>query len=165
MVAPLARYAVTIRDGHVRKHGAPKDVLENDQLILADVKEELEVIEKAEQEIDAPKAPDGAPAPDAGKAPSDGKLIVKEEIAVGHVGWKASMLFLLFRLVSTTFNLLLVKPYFDALGGGHTFLFFLAFLFFDLTHETLYNGMIWYLGYWAGQYDDPNREKPVDVVW
>jgi hypothetical protein len=66
---------------------------------LADVKEELEVIEKAEQEIDAPKAPDGAPAPDAGKAPSDGKLIVKEEIAVGHVGWKASMLFLFFHLI------------------------------------------------------------------
>ena len=41
MVTPLARYAVTIRDGHVHRHGAPKDVLENDQLILTEVKEEL----------------------------------------------------------------------------------------------------------------------------
>jgi hypothetical protein len=165
MVAPLARYTVTICDGHVHKHGAPKDVLENDQLILADVKEELEVMEKAEQEIDAPKAPDGVPAPDAGKASSDGKLIVKEEVAIGHVGWKASMLFHLLRLVLSTFSIFLVKPYFNALGGGHTFLFFLTFLFFDLTHETLYNATVWYLGYWAGQYEDPNCEKPVNVVW
>jgi hypothetical protein len=98
MVAPLARYAVTIRDGRVRKHGAPRDVLENDQLILVDVKEEIEIMEKAEQEIDVPKAPDGASTPDAGKAPSDGKLIVKEEVASGHVDWKASMLFLPLRL-------------------------------------------------------------------
>jgi hypothetical protein len=63
------------------------------------------------------------------------------------------------------FNLLLVKPYFDALGGGHTFLFFLAFMFFDIAHEALYNCSVWYLGYWAGQYDDLNRDKPVDVVW
>jgi ABC-type glutathione transport system ATPase component len=96
MVASLARYAVIIRDGHVHRHGAPKDVLENDQLILTEVKDELEVMEKAEQEIDAPKAPDGAATPGAGKAPSDGKLVVEEEVAIGHVGWKARMLFLPF---------------------------------------------------------------------
>jgi hypothetical protein len=63
------------------------------------------------------------------------------------------------------FNLLLVKPYFDALGGGHTFLFFFGYLFFEIVHVTVYNVTIWFLGYWAGQYEDPTREKPVDVVW
>jgi hypothetical protein len=67
-------------------------------------------------------------------------------------------------LIPSTFNLLLVKPYFKALGGGHTVMFFSAVLFFDITHEALYNGTVWYLGYWAGQYEDPNRGQPVDVV-
>lgn len=44
---------------------------------------ENEIIEKAEHEID-PVATDKQP-----KA-SDGKLIVEEEVAVGHVTWSAS---------------------------------------------------------------------------
>lgn len=58
-------------------------MLEHDRQLAAEVAQEDAEVRKAEAIAD-----DIAPKEQAGE--TSGKLIVKEEIAVGHVGWHAS---------------------------------------------------------------------------
>ena len=55
----------------------------NDKKLSAQIAKEREIIEKAEHELDPPVA-NKEPKP-----ASSGKLIVEEEVPVGHVTWAA----------------------------------------------------------------------------
>ncbi|KAF9808291.1 hypothetical protein IEO21_07904 [Rhodonia placenta] len=65
-----------------------------------------------------------------------GKLIVEEEIAEGHVGWPA------------------VKLYLANLGGRHQILFWIGCFGALFVSEIFDNLQVWYLGYWARQYEE-----------
>ena len=91
LTAPLADFMVSLRDGQVLQQGTVKEVLKHDPVVSAELREEKEVLKKVDEEVDLPP---GAMPPTA--AQSDGKLIVAEEVALGHVGWAPSLwLFLL----------------------------------------------------------------------
>ena len=81
---------VSLREGRVLQQGTVKEVLKYDAVVLAELKEEKEVLKKVDEEVDLPP---GTIAPTATK--SDGKLIVAEEVALGHVGWAPSQLYAL----------------------------------------------------------------------
>ena len=65
-------------------------MLEHDKQLAAEVAQKDAEVRKEAEAI----ADDIAPKEQAGE--TSGKLIVKEEVAVGHVGWHASAWFLLF---------------------------------------------------------------------
>lgn len=82
MARPIAHYVVSMGvDGSVVSQGSASDVLEKDSLLLEEVVKEEEVLAKVESEIDSP--------PPADEPKTDGKLILAEEVEVGHVGWEA----------------------------------------------------------------------------
>ncbi|THU87009.1 P-loop containing nucleoside triphosphate hydrolase protein [Dendrothele bispora CBS 962.96] len=123
LVKPLARYIVTMKDGRV---------VDQDHVSKAHQsgRELIMKLRKENDEHDVPK-PENA---DEQKA-KDGKLVMDEEIAVGHVGLSA------------------VRLYASGLSGGHITLFFSLF-FIGLSLATLTTAFqTWYLGYWASQYE------------
>ncbi len=62
--------------------GSLSSALAKDKKLSAEVAKESKQLEEAEQEITEPK-------PNVAAQNSDGKLVVAEEISVGHVGWTA----------------------------------------------------------------------------
>jgi ABC-type glutathione transport system ATPase component len=86
LTAPLADFMVSFQDGQVLQQGAVKEVLKRDLVVSAELREEREVLKKVDEEVDLPP---GAMPQTA--AQSDGKLIVAEEVALGHVGWAPSL--------------------------------------------------------------------------
>ncbi|KAF7340426.1 Multidrug resistance-associated ABC transporter protein [Mycena venus] len=123
-------------DGQIRGQGSISELTKRGPL-AAQIRENEQVMDKAQQEIDAEN-----PAPKS----ADGKLIVAEEIQLGHVGASA------------------LKMYLSAMAGKYP-LFFFAFLLGGLF---LQQGSVvlktWMLGYWAKQYDDRPAQE-VDVVF
>ena len=87
MTTPIADFVVSLGiDGRIASQGSLSTILAKDKKLSAQVAKENEVIEKAEHEID----PEGVDK--EAKKNRDGKLIVEEEVPVGHVTWAASML-------------------------------------------------------------------------
>ena len=64
-----------------------------------------------------------------------GKLVIAEEVAHGHVSWKAIKLFL------------------GALGGKHVLLFFSVWIGGILAVQFMTIFSTWFLGYWGSQYE------------
>ncbi|OCH87305.1 multidrug resistance-associated ABC transporter [Obba rivulosa] len=131
LASPIAHFVVSMSaDGRIASQGSLAKILAVDSNLSAQLAEESKKIEKAEEQVD-----DEDPDVSA-RSSSDGKLIVDEEIAVGHIGWPA------------------LKLYLFGLGGNHPYLFWatviITFFVADLT------GIIqtWFLGYWAQQYED-----------
>lgn len=86
LASPVADFVVHMdSNGRILSHGSLASVLEQDSDLVKEVLEEREELEKAEQEIDVEK-PEDALAKQA-----SGKLVVDEEVEVGHVGWTARM--------------------------------------------------------------------------
>ncbi|CCM06697.1 uncharacterized protein FIBRA_08984 [Fibroporia radiculosa] len=102
--------------------------LEHDRKLAAEVADEREALEKAEMDIQEDKQEE-----ETKKAA--GKLVVAEEIAVGHVGWPA------------------MKLYLASWGGEHRILYWAAFMSILTITEFTDNVQVWYLGYWAKQYE------------
>ena len=71
--------------GRIASQGSLSSVLANDKQLSSEVVEQNEIIEKAEHDIDHQEVIEKQP-----KAAPDGKLIVDEEVAIGHVSWSAS---------------------------------------------------------------------------
>ena len=85
MVSPIADFVVDVgSDGRILSQGSLENALAHDSKLLKEVEQETEELQKAEQEIDGEKAED------ANASSSAGKLVVAEEVAVGHVGWRTS---------------------------------------------------------------------------
>jgi hypothetical protein len=87
MAAPVADFVVSLgADGRVRSRGSVEQALARDSALKRELAQEERALQKAEaREADG----EGAPAP-AAEARGDGKLIMKEEVAEGHVSWAAS---------------------------------------------------------------------------
>ncbi|TFY56647.1 hypothetical protein EVJ58_g7510 [Rhodofomes roseus] len=108
MTKGLADFVVALGlDGKISSQGTLSNALERDSKLAAEVAEEQALIDKTEEIID-----------DSRSKQSSGKLVVEEEVAVGHVGWSATI------------------------------------------SQSLENFQVWFLGYWARQYEIRN---PSDV--
>jgi ABC-type glutathione transport system ATPase component len=90
MTAGIADYVVSLGvDGRVRAKGSVEEALKRDSKLKKEVAQEEKELKKAEKEEksgDVAAEPEGE-APQAGQG--DGKLIMKEEVAEGHVSWAA----------------------------------------------------------------------------
>jgi hypothetical protein len=125
MTAKIADFVISVTlDGRASDQGSISDALANDEVLATQVSKDHEILEASEKEIDAPSAGDEAKE-------KKGKLIVAEEIAIGHVSWKA------------------LNLYFAGMGGGYTVLFFAVLLITILVIEAFITFQTWFLGYWA----------------
>ncbi|KAJ7807314.1 hypothetical protein B0H14DRAFT_3483418 [Mycena olivaceomarginata] len=130
MTSKIAEFVVSLGlDGRVHSQGSVSDALEQDEQLAKEVTKDQEILELAEKELDPTTALDKPPK-------KDGKLIIAEEIAIGHVSWKALGL------------------YFKGMGGGgaYTIPFFVVMLSASVALQALDATQTWYLGYWASQY-------------
>ncbi|KAI6134164.1 ABC transporter type 1, transmembrane domain-containing protein [Pisolithus croceorrhizus] len=107
--------------------GLFRRLLPTDDKLAAEVAKEQEGLEREEEVVDT--------AEQAPQKKGDGKLVLQEEILEGRVSWSALSL------------------YFANLGGGHTMLFWFAFLFLIAATEVINVVQTWFLGYWASQYE------------
>ncbi|KAF9233710.1 hypothetical protein BU15DRAFT_90237 [Melanogaster broomeanus] len=115
-------------NGRVVSQGSISEAIEKDELLAAAVAKEQEILEP-EVEVDnrqEVKKEDKA----------SGKLVMAEEISVGHVSWAA------------------FKLYLAALGGRHGLLFWIFFIGFFMISNLANTLQTWFLGYWATQYED-----------
>ncbi|KAJ7690181.1 hypothetical protein B0H17DRAFT_1331449 [Mycena rosella] len=138
LARPIAHFVVTFgSDGRVASQGTMSEILKRGSKLAAQVREDQQVLDKTQQEIDlaAPVA-----------KPADGKLIVAEEMEVGHVSAAA------------------VKMYLSSLGGQYPLFFFTFFTGGLLFQQSLGAFRTWMLGYWARQYDELPAEE-VNVVF
>lgn len=125
MAKPIANYVISMGvDGHIHSHGSISEALATDEVLAEELSKDQEVLEKKEDEIDAPP-------PAAAEKKADGKLIVAEEVEEGHVSWDA------------------LKLYFKGLGGNHELLFFTLFLGGLGLTEICNSIQTWWLGWWA----------------
>ncbi|KAF8830087.1 hypothetical protein HHX47_DHR2000412 [Lentinula edodes] len=135
LVRPIARFIVSIKDGRVASQASIEDAILSNKELAVEIEKDEEAVERANEEID----PQSAPNEPSGR---DGKLILKEEVELGHISWSALKLFL------------------TSMGGHHTLLFFITFITCFLTAELAENGQTYFLGYWARQYEavaDPSQ--------
>ncbi|KAJ6498923.1 P-loop containing nucleoside triphosphate hydrolase protein [Mycena sanguinolenta] len=127
MTSKIAGFVVSLGlDGRVHSQGSISDALEQDELLAKEVSQDRELLEAAEKEID--------PIPTEKPAKKDGKLVVAEEIQLGHVSWNA------------------LNMYFQGMGGAYTVPFFAVMLLAVVATEVLDATQTWYLGYWASRY-------------
>ncbi|KAJ3799615.1 hypothetical protein GGU11DRAFT_858145 [Lentinula aff. detonsa] len=136
LIRPIAKFIVSIKDGRVASQGSIEDAMSIDKELAAEVEKDEEAVERANNEIDpqTPNEPSG----------KDGKLILKEEVELGHISWSALKLFL------------------TSMGGNHPFIFFLTFISCFLASELAESGQTYFLGHWARQYEsvaDPSQVK------
>ena len=83
-MSPIADFVVDIGPGgRILKQGSLASALEHDEQLLKDFRQEQEEIEKVEQESSSKMATD-----DTGQQIA-GRLVVEEDIEIGHVGWGA----------------------------------------------------------------------------
>ena len=133
-------------DGRVSASGTVSEVLADNASLAEKVTEEAAILEKADHQID--------PEPVAGEAKAkDGKLMVKEEIAEGHVSLSAGKYSRCGFYGTDTQHGLSVKLYVSGMSGNHPFLFWGSFVAGLFLTELLTTMQTWFLGYWAGQYD------------
>jgi len=84
MASTVAHFVVSLgSNGRTVSQGSTSEAIAKDVKFAAEVAKEQEVLEKETEVIDTPEEPKA----DAKK--SDGKLVMSEEIAVGHVSWPA----------------------------------------------------------------------------
>ncbi|KAJ6555073.1 hypothetical protein DFH09DRAFT_1318263 [Mycena vulgaris] len=139
---PIAHFVVTFgSDGRVESQGTISEIDKRGSL-AAQIREDQKILDKTQEEIYT-EAPVAKPAD--GK-PTDGKLIMAEEIEVGHVSAAA------------------VKMYLLAVAGRYPFLFFAFFFGGMLFQQVFIAGRTWMLGYWANQYDYMPAEE-VNVIY
>ncbi|KAJ6589838.1 P-loop containing nucleoside triphosphate hydrolase protein [Mycena vulgaris] len=137
MTAKIADFVVSVTlDGRVCSQGSISDALAKDETLAKEVSKDQEILAATEKEIDSTLAA-GEPIE------KKGKLIVAEEIAIGHVTWSA------------------LNLYFSGMGGGHTVIFFGILMVAIVTIEANSAFQTWFLGYWASQY---GHGTPV-AVW
>ncbi|EEB92610.1 hypothetical protein MPER_08854, partial [Moniliophthora perniciosa FA553] len=133
LVKNLVRFVAMVKDGLVT--GSEANLEELSLLGNSKSPSEASDVTVRDEEI----------AKDTVQSTENGKLILAEEIQIGHAGWSS------------------VKLYSSALGGDHPILFFgslLITLFLSSLGSVL---QTWYLGYWATQYEDHAPEEVSSV--
>ncbi|KAI0793789.1 P-loop containing nucleoside triphosphate hydrolase protein [Fomes fomentarius] len=135
LVSPIADFVVDMgSDGRILSTGSLSTALARDSALLAEVKDEQQELAKADQEVDSEK-----PEDEAAKQ-SSGKLVVAEELAMGNLGWKAMALYL---------GNMSKRP----------LVFWAIYVVFFLLRQGIGNVQVWYLGYWAAQYETHSPEE------
>ncbi|PIL29335.1 ATP-binding cassette transporter [Ganoderma sinense ZZ0214-1] len=135
MVSPIADFVVDVGcDGRILSQGTLENALAHDSKLLKDVEHEVKELQKDDQEIDGEKE-------DVVNAPSSaGKLVVAEEVEVGHVGWKAMLLY---------FGNMSTRP----------ILFWFIYSSGYALRNAITNLQSWWLGVWAAQYETTAPEE------
>lgn len=160
MASPLADFVISLADGHVISQGSVSDALKKDNKLAEEFKHEEEALElEVTEEAEALGSTEDAAAPTRAK---EGKLVVAEEIAVGHVSWQACeyywhcSAYLILMLAAS------VKLFLAGLGGKWPLLFWLQYLAGSSGSILIDVSQLWWLGHWAQQYTfrDP---KEVEV--
>ncbi|PCH35576.1 hypothetical protein WOLCODRAFT_80373 [Wolfiporia cocos MD-104 SS10] len=132
MVSPIAQLVVSLgTDGRVLSQGTLCNALERSAELAAEAAAE-ELAASSDSGDTSHLNGDATIA----KRNSDGKLILAEEISEGHVGWPA------------------LKMYFAGLGGRYPLLFWTTCLTAILLCYSLGDFQVWFLGYWARQYEE-----------
>ncbi|OCH93740.1 hypothetical protein OBBRIDRAFT_810929 [Obba rivulosa] len=140
IASPIAELVVSLgTDGRIASVGSLDSALAKNKKLSKEVQEEKEEIKKAENED---KVESDVPA----RTSSDGKLVVEEEIAMGHVGWAA------------------MKLYLKALGGRYPVLFWIGCVGGIFMTNLIITIQVWFLGYWAQQYEE-HDPKDVHVAY
>lgn len=89
MVSEVADYIVSLGpNGRIISQGSIDDALRSNPKLQAEVEVERQLETQAAPVIEDPNAMAGSQKP-------NGKLMVAEEVALGHIGWPALRLFLL----------------------------------------------------------------------
>lgn len=137
LCSPIAQTIVVLtKNGRIERQGLMKDVITQDASIRAAIATEDEELKKAEQAIDV----DGAKPEDEGAKKTAGKLVVAEEKGNGPVGMAALMVYIQY--------------------GG--WIWFLLFVFWRFIETFVNIAQMWFMGYWASQYDERSpSEVPV----
>ncbi|KAJ3508927.1 hypothetical protein NLJ89_g5494 [Agrocybe chaxingu] len=131
LAGPVADFVVSIGvDGSVRTQGTEISLaLVNDPKLASEVADNEKATDvaaaKENETIDKPKD----------VASADGKLVMAEEVVVGHVSWR-------------TMGLLL-----DGLSEGHLATFTFIFATTLWTSQIIYTAQTWFLGVWGAQYE------------
>ncbi|KAJ6535453.1 P-loop containing nucleoside triphosphate hydrolase protein [Mycena capillaripes] len=126
ITAPNAVYCVHVRNGTIWDQGPPSEVVPANK-DLREAPAAPEVVEKVEDSIAANK-----PAKLEG-----GKLIIAEEVAIGHISWKS------------------MRPYFVALIGNHTLLLPILYACCLFGAHIMSVVQKYYLGVkWSALYED-----------
>ncbi|EED77418.1 predicted protein [Postia placenta Mad-698-R] len=149
LAGPIAQHIVSLGiDGRIASQGTLSNALEHDQMLAAEVAQDLELLEKAGQNIHQ----DRSSGDDSKRA--HGKLVVSEEISEGHLGW------------SSYTHKAAVKLFLKSVGGGRPILYCVITLCIAFVSEFLDNLSYWYLGFWARQYEEhPPWEVNVPLWW
>ncbi|CAK5284005.1 unnamed protein product [Mycena citricolor] len=138
----IADYVCTFSsDGRISGQGTASEILTRGGALESQIRKEEKAIAKAEENVDGTEAE----TKPAAAAPVAGKLIVAEEVQMGHVS-SASLLM-----------------YFKAMGGNHATVFWIVFTLGLVLNQIFTAVRTWWLGYWARQYDD-RPASDVDVV-
>ncbi|KAF9645156.1 hypothetical protein BDM02DRAFT_3189933 [Thelephora ganbajun] len=128
LAGPVADFVVSLgQDGQILSQGTFSEALKSNKALLKEVKAEDAEVAKADETIDdvLPEIPEG----------KGGKLIVKEEIAEGHVSWSA------------------IQMYIVGMGGSFPVLFWIVVLGCWCVEEFTLVIQTWFLGYWSSQYE------------
>jgi hypothetical protein len=126
MVASIADFVVSLGlDGRIESQGAASEALLKDDKLLSEITDISEINEKVEEAIDLVE-------PEKKDSTGAAKLVMAEEVALGHVSWPA------------------LKLYVSSLGG---LVFWVSFVGGLLISELASSLSTWFLGYWAWQYE------------
>ncbi|KAI0793376.1 hypothetical protein C8Q75DRAFT_558190 [Abortiporus biennis] len=141
LAAPIADFVVSIGlDGRILSQGSLSSALSKDAKLSDEVKKEAKAIEMADHQIDENTQ-------DEPKKMADGKLVVAEELEVGHVSWDAMKL-LLGNMASPS----------------GLFVFYLVFFGFTALSQLSDTLETWTLGVWTEQYQNrPSYEVSVPL--
>ncbi|KAL0572670.1 hypothetical protein V5O48_009294 [Marasmius crinis-equi] len=142
LVAPIADFVVSVKDGKIMSQGTLDVALSKDESLAAEMQEQIEDLKEDEEKVgqEEPSKDPEAPAATEGQ----GKLIIEEEVQMGRVGSSAG------------------KLYASAFGGNHPFATCATYLAGLVAMGVLNVIQTWYLGYWARQYElMPPSQVPV----
>ncbi|GJJ15091.1 hypothetical protein Clacol_009366 [Clathrus columnatus] len=125
LVAPVADFVVSLDiNGQIASQGSLNDALSKNEGLLEEVMQEQQSIKKEEETVDTPEAEKDTK--------QGGKLVLAEEVAVGHVSWAA------------------MKLYYSNMGGP---LFWITFILGMILTKSVTIAGSWLLGQWAAQFE------------
>ncbi|KAJ6606137.1 P-loop containing nucleoside triphosphate hydrolase protein [Mycena vulgaris] len=137
LAQPIAGFVVSVgSDGRILSQGSISDALAKNRDLALEVVEEAKTLTLEEETVDGSLE----------NLQTSGKLVVAEEIAIGHVSWAA------------------LKLYGSALGGQHPVFYLVSLVICMFVTDSLINLQTWYLGYFASQYES-NDASQVNVTY
>jgi hypothetical protein len=152
LASPVAQYVVCMDGGRVKSHGSLSDTVAADSELAHAVEAEEEAREQEKNELQAEKsvlpAAESVPAP----AAVSGKLVAKEEIGIGHIGFDACKCIPLSRPPRTTHDFCAVKLFLFNVGGRMPVLWWGGFFAAVIITKVGSTWDAWYLGMWQQVY-------------